>query len=154
GTGQARPGQGGCGGYGVAQVGGAGRQARRRERGLGQALELARGSRAASARAHPRINWATAALRSASETVRPCPPAGRAIMPEGFSTRIGGVPEMASAPNSPSRVGPLMSEMIAGGAFQAIQGSRKKLEADSRRLFMAVNSACWCSVRCRSVWLG
>ncbi len=47
-----------------------------------------------------------------------------------------------------------MSEMIAGGAFQAISGRRRKLEGDSSRLFMSVNSACWCSSRWRSVSLG
>ena len=35
-------------------------------------------------------------------------------------------------------VGPLMSEMIVGGAFQAIQGSRKKLDTDSSRLLHRV----------------
>ena len=47
-----------------------------------------------------------------------------------------------------------MSEMIAGGAFQAINGRRKKLDGDSSRLFMSLNSACWCSSRWMSVSLG
>ena len=74
------------------------------------------------------MNCAAAARRSASETVRPSSPSGSVGVPDGLSTRVGGVPAMASAPNRPSSVGPLMSEMIAGGAFQAISGRRRKLD--------------------------
>ena len=47
-----------------------------------------------------------------------------------------------------------MSEMIVFGASQAIQGRRMKLENDSSRPLTALNSACWCSSRCRSVSFG
>ena len=60
----------------------------------------------------------------------------------------------ASAANIPSSSGPLMSEMIAGGASQAISGSRKKLDGESNWFFMSVNRACWCSSRWMSVSLG
>ncbi len=47
-----------------------------------------------------------------------------------------------------------MSEMIAGGAFQAISGRRRKLEGESSWSFMSLNNACWCSSRWMSVSLG
>ena len=44
--------------------------------------------------------------------------------------------------------------MMAGGAFHAIHGRRKKLDGEGSLLFIALNSACWCSWRCRSVCPG
>ncbi len=51
---------------------------------------------------------------------------------------MGGVPVTASAANMPSSSAPLMSEMIAGGAFQAINGRRRKLEGESKLVLHVV----------------
>ena len=92
-----------------------------REAMLSARSPLAQPTRAPTA-AQPLMKRATAARRSASETRQAASPSGqRHRRRSGFSTRVGGVPEIAIAPNRPSSVGPLMSEMIAGGAFHAIQ---------------------------------
>ena len=76
------------------------------------------------------------------------------MLADGLRMRVGGVPEVPNAANRPSSVSPLMSEMIAGGAFHAISGSLMKLLNDSSRLRIAENSACWRSARWTSVSCG
>ena len=106
--------------------------------------------------AQPFMKRATASRRrAASETVSPSPPSGQRDGPGRLQhVRRRRARDAPAPPNSPSSVGPLMSEMIAGGAFHAISGRRRKLDGESRRLFIALNSACWCSSRCRSCLVG
>src|SRR5438876_9695394 len=88
-----------------------------------------------------------AARRSPSETWSPTSPSGSVTLPDGLKIFVFGVEAVASAPNRPSSEGPPMSEMIAGGVFQAIHGRPTKLENDIGRIFMSVTNACWCYSR-------
>ena len=104
-----------------------------------------------TARAQPAMNRATSARRADSEIVSPSSPLGQGDLPGRLQHARGRRAGGGQRGEHPEQFRPLMSEMIAGGAFQAISGRRRKLDGDSSWDFMSVNSACWCSSRWMSV---
>src|SRR3954453_812400 len=85
----------------------------------------------------------TFCLTSVSATCNPAPPSGRVTAPSGLRTLGSGLPEAASAETIPSSAGPLMSDWIALGTFQATHGMRTNVVGENRPCFIDERIFCW-----------